>query len=815
MTWLIATLAAGCADEASGPPLLTADMPLHLEDHLDAATVVGSDVPADPPKVVEWRFDEPQPDWRVGVPVTGGYTPAEMTRTGNALRVTLREGRRNPAGFLLGAVFVDLPDWRREQWAEVRVSARTEGASPVNGLTLGLNPQESTIPATMGPLPQVFQTFGGTTPIVSDGSLQTYRITPNWGDAGATGPWRRIGLGFRARDPGSIEILSVSVVPTAAVYAGEPLGLRSIWVGGVHRRALFTHTPGRVAYRVRVPEGGRLDAALGVLGHDSAIDFRITAQPAGGEATTLLSETYADPRQWAERSVDLSRFAGQTITLALETEAATPGTVAFWGAPTVSGVRRTDKPNVIFYVFDGGAADYMSVYGYNRRTTPTLEKLAGEGAIFERAYSNSTATYASTPSFMTSLQDSVLGNPLPENAITMAERFHDAGYQTAVFTSNPWAGSASQLERGVDVLENTIAGIHGPLDYSARGPDSSSSRGLNEAFWRWREASAGEPYWVHFQSTDVHQPYIPVAPFAGLFVSPEQRHALESWNERLGRPRLGSVAPYSPALQANGIDRIAYFTALQGIYDEMMALNDYQLGRLVDRLRATDEWQDTLLIVTSDHGIGPATDADMAVATLDQLPPRWAFDAPMFRPSLTRVPLLVVWAGRIAPGQRFMQAVSLLDVLPTILDLVGLEMPAIMQGQSLAPLLRGQQGWTARPVVLDFFYSGFGPRQPPERLRGRLEVVDGQWGASMWIGEPPSEPEDRQPWPVLVYDLWNDPICIHPINEQRPDLVEKYTAFLTEQWEAHQALATRFTAGGEVTLAPEQLERLRALGYIR
>jgi hypothetical protein len=68
---------------------------------------------------------------------------------------------------------------------------------------------------------------------------------------------------------------------------------------------------------------------------------------------------------------------------------------------------------------------------------------------------------------------------------------------------------------------------------------------------------------------------------------------------------------------------------------------------------------------------------------------------------------------------------------------------------------------------------------------------------------------------VLVYDLWNDPICVTPINEQRPDLVKKYTKFLDDTWAAHQTLATRFTPGPKVALTPEQLERLRALGYIR
>jgi arylsulfatase A-like enzyme len=175
------------------------------------------------------------------------------------------------------------------------------------------------------------------------------------------------------------------------------------------------------------------------------------------------------------------------------------------------------------------------------------------------------------------------------------------------------------------------------------------------------------------------------------------------------------------------------------------------------------------------------------------------------------VPLIVVWPGHIAGGRRFEAPVSMIDVLPTVLDLAGLPQPEVLQGQSLAPLLRGTGPWAPRPVILDEFTADPATGQ----LRGRLEVVDGQWGASMWIGPPVTNPARQRPRPVVLYDLWNDPLCVAPVNEQHPDLVKKYTKFLEDQWQAHQALAKQFTPGPKVALTPEQLERLRALGYIR
>ena len=209
----------------------------------------------------------------------------------------------------------------------------------------------------------------------------------------------------------------------------------------------------------------------------------------------------------------------------------------------------------------------------------------------------------------------------------------------------------------------------------------------------------------------------------------------------------------------------------------------------------------------------------------------------------TRVPLIFVWPGRIPGGQRLQDPVSMLDVLPTILDLVDLPMPEVMQGQSLAPLLLGEEAWDARPVILDEFRvtdSG--------EYKGWIEVLDGRWGASLLI-DPSLQHGDEalvdpilrgaegvvlrghRDWPapesrawedlperiprLLLYDLWNDPYTLHSLHEERPDLVEKYTAFLEAQFEAHQSLAQLFTRSGEVALTPEQLRTLRALGYIQ
>ena len=814
---LLGLTLVSCSGSPSGSTVLTADMPLHLEEHLDVATIVGSEVPMDAPAVTEWRFHEPQEDWTPTVSWDPARDPVEVTQLDDALRVTLTDGTRNSNGRPGGGLVLEVPDWNYEDLADLVVRFRTADDFGPRGLAIFFNRPEG--PGTGR---RQFEYLAGRTPVVSDGTVRTYRLRLDFpeGRPPPEEPIRQIFLSFSPSDLASIDILSITLIPKVANYADAGAAARTEIRNRIYRKAIYTHTPGSVEYRVRIPEGGRLDFGMGVLREDVPVTFRVTAIPegaGGSEPTTLFEERYAGKEAWGQRSVDLGDFAGQTVTLGLEADSEDGGRVALWGAPTVTGGGQSPLPNVIFYVFDGGAADYMSVYGYNRRTTPTLERLAEEGVVFERAYSNSSWTLPSTASFMTSLQTSVtggysrVGNPMPAEAMTMAEQMHRAGYQTAVFTGNPNAGTLSDLQRGVDLLREDWE----DFSYFGGNNHKESSKYLHEGFWSWREDYPSQPFWAHFQTTDTHGDFPAPPPFGGLFVGADE---WTSWSESFDRlDEFGGVGPYSPAWDSAGISRTAFYSVQKGLYDEAMAHNDYRLGQLIDRLKAEGEWENTLLIIGGDHSIRPAV-GDLGLLLNDSLPPPWS--QPMFRPTISRVPLMFVWPGHIEGGQRIAHPVCMIDVLPTLLDLLGLPAAEIAQGQSLAPLMLGRDGWEPRPVILDEFYSDLATGE----LSGLIEVVDGRWGASLETNPDPYIVLDfllrmfgplTRPAPLLLYDLWNDPMALWSLHEERPDLVQKYTAFLEEQFEAHLALAQFFTPSGEVELTPEQLRTLRSLGYIQ
>jgi arylsulfatase A-like enzyme len=800
---LVLSLCSGCAGSPDGNPSLNALVPLKFVDHLERARFDGSKVSVGELETLDWDLGSDGSRWRTFADPNGKSLfpkqPAEMEFLEGGIRLTVTDKNHDePWWPYSGMITSGLPNLNREDWSHVVVRASAS--------------QPARISVVFGSEGNLLKSVGSV--MVSDGLVHSYKLPIRWeylGDA----RWDRIGILVVSKTPGTYEFNSVTFVPKASLYAGSSIGISQEWIagdpgnwteGGHIRRAFYTHAPGRVEYRIEVPPGARLDFGLGVLRSDIPVEFLITSEN-GAEIDTLFEEEYRDATKWAQRSVDLSRLAGQVVNLVFANDSPQDGAIGLWLTPTLSGDSRPGVPNVIFYVIDGAGADWMSLYGYNRRTTPNLERLAAEGAVFENAYSNATWTKLSTASYMTSLYYTVLGghrthsDRIPEDAVTMAQHFGAAGYQTAVFTSNPYAATMSGLERDVDTVHVIDPKVN-----------STSSSQLHELFWKWRREHPGQPYWAHFQTTDVHENFEPQAPFAGLYVSPQQRVAYKAWDKA-----IENDGGYSDrgAYERAGVDIESHALYQQGLYDECMAQQDFELGRLVNRLKEGGEWENTILIVASDHGY-PAGGHRLMAPMADA--------APFFHPFATRIPLAVFWPGHIPGGHRFNDPVSMIDVLPTLLDLVGMPSDEVMQGQSLGSLLLGTGEWNPRPVFIDMFAMDFDSGQ----LIGSIEVIDGRWGASLSItsGSRAEAPPNRamhgdglqshyiREKPLVVYDLWSDPFLRHAANDARPELVSRYERILTDQHEANMNLARQFKSGGRVEMTPEQLERLKALGYI-
>ena len=273
----ISVLFAGCADPGSDVVVLTADLPLHLEDHLDPATIEGSEVPTDLPEPIEWRFDEPQLGWK---PAYWGFTNTRLTvrntantelarhrQTKEALQLLIGEDNRDSDEEFVGALYVDLPDLAPDEWGDVAVEARIpSGVSGV--MLLGFNLTEPTGPGV------VQARLQAASRLVGDATVQTYMLSAEPNVGAFDGTWRQLVLGFvlyelqAGEQPGAIDILSVKISPKEAAFASTPVGVSTEAIEGLYRRTLYTHAPGTLTYQVRIPDAGQFDVGLRVIRPD-------------------------------------------------------------------------------------------------------------------------------------------------------------------------------------------------------------------------------------------------------------------------------------------------------------------------------------------------------------------------------------------------------------------------------------------------------------------------------------------------------------------------------------------------------------------
>ncbi|TNF71437.1 MAG: hypothetical protein EP299_11830 [Acidobacteria bacterium] len=796
----LAVLVTACAPTDQGE-YLEVKAPMHLEDRMEHATYAGPDLPEDLPGPVDWRFTSPNADW-----TTRRYyeeKPLESEQLADGWRISLT-AENQVRDTLNGLIVLKLPGWNYDDWDRTIIEARTSSDS-IRYLRLGLNLGEGRPPWGGPPTPHV--NVGGGTTLIADGNIHTYSLPLSVGWQGwENPPWTELVLVFRADEPSDLDLISLTLVPKAAVFADATAGRRTVSLGGDYRRSIYLHTGGRLQFPVRMPEGARLETALGVPVAGSEVAFGVNVID-GESIHPVFVEGAVEAGEWHQRSVDLSAFAGKKVQLELAAEGGAAGHVAVWGAPTLTAPGHSLSPNVILYVIDGAGADWMSLYGYDRETTPKMAELAAEGVVFERAYSNATWTKLSNPSFLTSNYPTALGffrtmsDQVPAGAVTLADHFRRAGFLTGFFTSNPVGSSSSGLQEGPD-----ITALVEPET------ECASSAALHEEFWTWRDAHSESPYWVHIQTTDVHEPFRSPPPFAGLYLDEEARQEYFEWDEAI--EDFGGYSELE-AYPKIGTTKERFATAQQALYDECMVHQDQQVALLVDELKARGEWENTLLIVTADHGYPAGS---------HRLMDPMALGAPYFHTYATRIPLLVVWPAKIPGGLRLSEPVSLIDLLPTLVELAGLPAATGVEGRSIAQALLAGTEPEPRPFFIDMPGTDFDTSE----MIGTLEIVDGRWGASMVINSRPmgEEPVNRahhgdaledhygRGEPVVVYDLVEDPFCQRPVNEARPELVDHYRRRLEAKRAELLALRELLGGAGSTELAPETVERLRTLGYI-
>ena len=595
-----------------------------------------------------------------------------------------------------------------------------------------------------------------------------------------------------------VSISSIELLPRRLRFT-EAAGRQNIGKQEEYRNTLYAAAPSSLDFELAVPAGGgRLAFGMGVI--DQPVTFRISA---GRPGRTLFSKLLSDPQQWEDSEVDLAAYAGRTIRLNFQTESAARGAVGLWANPLLTTTGGKRRPNVLIYMVDTLRANHTSLHGYNRRTTPFLSKLAGEGIVFEDCQAQATWTKPSVASLMTSLYSFTHGismdtDTIPKGATTLAQQMRAAGYVTASVIANPFAGRVTGLERGFDYLMEYPVVQRQRTDAADRGTDSAA---LNRVVFPWLERHRHEPFLLYVHSTDPHAPYRPPSEFEKKYANPAETPA---FNREYGAMRElrqygGGAVVGRKDLVAKGVNPEQWIRQAVDRYDGEIEHNDRSFAALIGKLAELRVLDDTLVVFVSDHGE-------------EFLDHGWTGHGHSLYDELTHS-VWLMWNRKLLPApRRIKEPVQLIDVMPTLLELTGIRPEGIMQGVSVMPLIKGLALNRRQPVMSSRLRypnvrpSGF----VPENQTGSFARIDAQWklisrDQAQQAGLPAVELFDRRADPAETKDL----------AAQRPELVKRQLAEIHQWIEAQKQIRQHLGgSGGRSTLDRQTLERLRSLGYI-
>lgn len=511
----------------------------------------------------------------------------------------------------------------------------------------------------------------------------------------------------RAEDP-ALELLAPAAperAPVACLAVSDERGARRVVQAGAGALDFALALPAHAALRFAPWVG----SAAGV----DAARLRVVLTPEDGPPQVLWSATVPAGTRGREMVVPLEGEPGALVRLSLEVDfAGGRAAAAGWEGAAITGTAgapadlfapaplaaadntradalraRLREASVVFVILDAARARSFSSYGAARRTTPEIDRLASEGVLFEQAYTPAVFTLSAMASVWTSLPalehhaGLAYDDALPPGPPTLAELLQTNGVHTAGFISNSMAGPAYGLQRGFAEFEE----VHLRLGNRA----AALVQGL-PAWLRTRRERGGR-FFLYVHVREPHFPYDPLPPFDTLF-GPDAP---------LGRRERVNPGWYGAVNDRTFEPSAAQLAHLERLYDGNLAYADSQVGVLRRALEQAGLLERVVLIVASDHGEALHEHG-------------WIGHNQQVFEESTHVPLVMRFPRGSGPaGARVSGLVDLLDVAPTVADVVGLGLAPHAQGfrgRSLLPVALGAPGKPATYAVSTGQLRGFGLR---------------------------------------------------------------------------------------------------------
>ena len=437
-----------------------------------------------------------------------------------------------------------------------------------------------------------------------------------------------------------------------------------------------------------------------------------------------------------------------------------------------------EGPSILLVTFDTTRADHLSCYGYPKKTSPRIDQLAADALRFENAYSVSSWTLPAHASLFTGkfpsahgarynpegkinlvMEGGIKGNPawnqyrantIAKTEITLARILTERGYATHAIIGGPWMKAVFGLDEGFESYDDSNFVLQQGSELNGRTAEDITDHAI-----AFVDAHAGEPFFLFLNYYDPHSPYTPAPEYLARFWSgPLPARGQQSWEFNNAR------------------------------YDAEIRYTDEHFGRLLDHLRAKRLYEDMWIVFTADHG-------ELMGEQDDEGTPMGGHGDSLSQAEV-HIPLIVKEPGPGRPRGVSDVFVQQVDVMPTLLDRLGLPHPPNLQGRSFDD--------PRAEIVAEVYPLPFMNAGKPWRQQGDWKaIVEGPW-KFVWGGR------GRH----LLFDLEADPGELENLVDARPDVAQR----LEEKLIAYFAALPRPGEAMEVETTQEDLDLLKGVGYL-
>ena len=436
----------------------------------------------------------------------------------------------------------------------------------------------------------------------------------------------------------------------------------------------------------------------------------------------------------------------------------------------ISSYRLTNRskgPNIILISIDALRADHLSCYGYHRNTSPNIDQLAREGILFKNGFSQVTWTLASHASIFLSqyVWRHNVKNPhterLTDSCTTLAEILKNENYATAAFTGGGTLSSSYGFDQGFEIYRDGIPGRRGHHEIA-----SYLSKLLS-----WLDSVRNRKFFLFIHTYDVHGPYNSPSPDFDLYTKGrcEGKHLRTS--KGISPRQLKGLK-----LTPEEIDHI------MAVYDGCINYVDDQLGKLFIKLDQLGIDDNTIIIVTADHGEAFKEHGKLGHCG---------------KPYIEEVHVPLIMRGPEIPRNRiYKNYVQHIDIVPTILEILNIPQKKEMQGRSLLPLINNCE------IEKDYKTYGFGEDRDKPQRPFSISLRTKEWTYIMNQGAADE-----------LYDRIHDPKEQKNLIKKRPIIAQR----LREELENFMALTSegKPQVAEKVHIDEELKERLKSLGYLQ